>query len=128
VVADVAKLAAGREDYYTRGLAADHEPSVSGHDTTTSDIRHWTQRSRERQGLPAHIADAAVLAKVAVLLGAQPPRLDLPGDLDGRRVEAPAALDSPDPPVAGTCRMQEHLLDHGRDDGAALVDGGLLPL
>jgi hypothetical protein len=24
--------------------------------------------------------------------------------------------------------MQEHLLDHGRDDGPALVDGGLLPL
>jgi hypothetical protein len=123
----VAKLAAGR-DYYIRDLAADHEQYVSGHDATTSDVRHWTQRSRERQGLPAHIADAAVLAKVALLLGAQPPRLDLPGDLDGRRVEAPAALDSPDPPVAGTGRMQEHLLDHGRDDGAALVDGGLLPL
>jgi hypothetical protein len=74
--ADVAKLAAGR-DYYTRELAADHEQCVAGHDATTSDVRHWTQRSRERQGLPAHIADAAVLAKVAALLGTQPPRLVL---------------------------------------------------
>jgi hypothetical protein len=37
-------------------------------------------------------------------------------------------LGSPDPLLAGTGRMQEHLLDHGRDDGPALVDGGLLPL
>jgi conjugative relaxase-like TrwC/TraI family protein len=31
VVADVAKLAAGREDYYTRELATDHEQYLSGH-------------------------------------------------------------------------------------------------
>jgi conjugative relaxase-like TrwC/TraI family protein len=31
VVADVAKLAMGREDYYTRELAADHEQYLSGH-------------------------------------------------------------------------------------------------
>jgi hypothetical protein len=31
VVADVAKLAAGREDYYTRALATDHEAYLSGH-------------------------------------------------------------------------------------------------
>jgi conjugative relaxase-like TrwC/TraI family protein len=31
VVADVAKLAVGREDYYTRELAADHEAYLSGH-------------------------------------------------------------------------------------------------
>jgi conjugative relaxase-like TrwC/TraI family protein len=31
VVADVAKLAVGREDYYTRELAADHEQYLSGH-------------------------------------------------------------------------------------------------
>src|SRR6266511_4652439 len=31
VVADVAKLAVGREDYYTRELATDHEAYLSGH-------------------------------------------------------------------------------------------------
>jgi len=31
VVADVAKLAAGREDYYLRELATDHEQYLSGH-------------------------------------------------------------------------------------------------
>jgi conjugative relaxase-like TrwC/TraI family protein len=31
VVADVAKLAAGREDYYTRELAIDHQEYLSGH-------------------------------------------------------------------------------------------------
>jgi conjugative relaxase-like TrwC/TraI family protein len=31
VVADVAKLAVGREDYYTRELAADHEAYLPGH-------------------------------------------------------------------------------------------------
>jgi conjugative relaxase-like TrwC/TraI family protein len=31
VVADVAKLAVGREDYYTRELAADHQAYLSGH-------------------------------------------------------------------------------------------------
>src|SRR5919197_4073736 len=31
VVADVAKLAAGREDYYTRELATDHQQYLSGH-------------------------------------------------------------------------------------------------
>jgi TrwC relaxase len=31
VVADIAKLAAGREDYYTRELATDHEAYLSGH-------------------------------------------------------------------------------------------------
>jgi hypothetical protein len=52
VVADVAKLAAGREDYYTRELAADHEPYVSSHDATTSDIGHWTQRSVSDRDCP----------------------------------------------------------------------------
>jgi hypothetical protein len=31
VVADVAKLSVGREAYYTRELAADHEQYLSGH-------------------------------------------------------------------------------------------------
>jgi hypothetical protein len=31
VVADIAKLSAGREEYYTRELATDHEAYLSGH-------------------------------------------------------------------------------------------------
>jgi len=104
------------------------ELAESGFDATTLDAKQWTQRSRERQGLSAHITDAAVLAKVAALLGSQPARSHIPGDLDGRRVEAPALPGSPDPLLAGAGRMQEHLLGHGRDDGPALVDGGLVPL
>jgi conjugative relaxase-like TrwC/TraI family protein len=38
VVADVAKLAAGREDYYTRELATDHEQYLSGHGESPG---HW---------------------------------------------------------------------------------------
>jgi hypothetical protein len=31
VVADIAKLSMGREEYYTRELATDHEQYLSGH-------------------------------------------------------------------------------------------------
>jgi hypothetical protein len=31
VVADIAKLSVGREAYYTRALATDHEQYLSGH-------------------------------------------------------------------------------------------------
>jgi TrwC relaxase len=31
VVADIAKLSVGREEYYTRELASDHEQYLSGH-------------------------------------------------------------------------------------------------
>jgi hypothetical protein len=31
VVADIAKLTVGREEYYTRELATDHEQYLSGH-------------------------------------------------------------------------------------------------
>jgi hypothetical protein len=32
VVADIAKLSVGREEYYTRELATDHEQYLSGHE------------------------------------------------------------------------------------------------
>ena len=32
MVADIAKLSVGREEYYTRELATDHEQYLSGHD------------------------------------------------------------------------------------------------
>jgi hypothetical protein len=60
VVADVAKLAVGREDYYLRELAADYEQSLSGHGESPG---RWygagannlgLQRSIVG-GLPAHV-------------------------------------------------------------------------
>jgi hypothetical protein len=38
------------------------------HAPESLDIAEWTRRSRERQGLPAHVTDAIVLAKLAALV------------------------------------------------------------
>jgi hypothetical protein len=48
VVADVAKLAVGREDYYTRELADSHEAYLSGHDTSRG---RWCGRHATALGL-----------------------------------------------------------------------------
>jgi hypothetical protein len=40
------------------------------HAPESLDIAEWTRRSRERQGLPAHVTDAIVLAKLATLVRA----------------------------------------------------------
>jgi conjugative relaxase-like TrwC/TraI family protein len=48
VVADVAKLAVGREDYYTRELAADHEAYLSGHGESPG---RWYGRGAAELGL-----------------------------------------------------------------------------
>ncbi len=46
MVADVAKLAAGREDYYTREVAENHEEYLSGHGESPG-------RRRRREPRPA---------------------------------------------------------------------------
>jgi conjugative relaxase-like TrwC/TraI family protein len=48
VVADVAKLTAGREDYYTRELATDHEAYLSGHGESPG---RWYGRGSAALGL-----------------------------------------------------------------------------
>jgi hypothetical protein len=40
------------------------------HAPESLDIAEWTRRSRERQGLPAHVTDVIVLAKLATLVRA----------------------------------------------------------
>jgi hypothetical protein len=55
VVADIAKLSVGREAYYTRELATDHEQYLSGHGRrpgpTTSNKCGWS--IKEVRPLPA---------------------------------------------------------------------------
>jgi hypothetical protein len=48
VVADVAKLAVGREEYYTRELATDHEQYLSGHGESPG---RWYGRGAAALGL-----------------------------------------------------------------------------
>jgi hypothetical protein len=56
VVADVAKLEAGREECYTRELAADHEAYLSGHDESPG---QWYGQGSASLGLEgeASVAD-----------------------------------------------------------------------
>jgi hypothetical protein len=44
VVADIAKLSVGREEYYTRELATDHEAYLSGHGESPGRLRAVTRR------------------------------------------------------------------------------------
>jgi hypothetical protein len=48
VVADVAKLAVGREEYYTRELATDHQAYLSGHGESPG---HWYGHGSASLGL-----------------------------------------------------------------------------
>jgi hypothetical protein len=44
VVADIAKLSVGREEYYTRELATDHEQYLSGHGVFVIDSKQYRGR------------------------------------------------------------------------------------
>jgi hypothetical protein len=50
VVADIAKLTVGREEYYTRELATDHEQYLSGHGESPG---RWYGAGATSLGLPA---------------------------------------------------------------------------
>jgi hypothetical protein len=47
VVADIAKLSVGREEYYTRELATDHQQYLSGHGESPRTV---VRRRRQRPG------------------------------------------------------------------------------
>jgi hypothetical protein len=47
VVADIAKLSVGREEYYTRELATDHEQYLSGHGESPG---RWYGARRQQPG------------------------------------------------------------------------------
>jgi hypothetical protein len=59
VVADIAKLSVGREEYYTRELAADHEQYLSGHGESPG---RWYVAGADSLGLQGEASPAAFQA------------------------------------------------------------------
>lgn len=100
-------------------------------------VRAWVHSTREAQGLPCHVSDALVLARVGVLLGAQaegtraqgasapsarPPAAPSEGPvgLDAGGVESVASGDG-----GG---LDGDVVDDGLDDGALSGEVQALPL
>jgi conjugative relaxase-like TrwC/TraI family protein len=78
VVADVAKLAAGREDYYSRELAADHQQYLSGHGESPGRWYGAGARTLGQQG------EASVAGFQAIFEGRHPATGELLGRPHGR--------------------------------------------
>jgi conjugative relaxase-like TrwC/TraI family protein len=78
VVADVAKLAVGREAYYTRELATDHEQYLSGHGESPG---RWYGAAAARLGLQG---EASVAGFQAMFEGRDPTTGELLGRPHGR--------------------------------------------
>jgi hypothetical protein len=66
VVADIAKLSVGREEYYTRELATDHEAYLSGHGESPG---RWYGAGATSLGLEG---EASVTAFEAMFEGRDP--------------------------------------------------------
>ena len=54
VVADIAKLSVGREEYYTRELATDHEEYLSGHGESPG---RWSGAGASSQAVAEEVGD-----------------------------------------------------------------------
>jgi conjugative relaxase-like TrwC/TraI family protein len=78
VVADVAKLAAGREDYYTRELATDHQQYLTGHGESPG---RWYGRGAAALGLEG---EASVEGFRRMFQGRHPHTGELLGRAHGR--------------------------------------------
>jgi conjugative relaxase-like TrwC/TraI family protein len=78
VVADVAKLAVGREEYYTRELATDHQQYLSGHGESPG---HWYGAGATSLGLED---EASVAGFQAMFEGRDPTTGELLGRPHGR--------------------------------------------
>jgi conjugative relaxase-like TrwC/TraI family protein len=78
VVADVAKLAVGREEYYTRELATDHEQYLSGHGESPG---RWYGAGASSLGLQG---EASVAGFQAMFEGRDPTTGELLGRPHGR--------------------------------------------
>jgi conjugative relaxase-like TrwC/TraI family protein len=78
VVADIAKLSVGREEYYTRELAADHEAYVSGHGESPG---RWYGAGATALGLQG---EASVAGFQAMFEGRDPTTGELLGRPHGR--------------------------------------------
>jgi conjugative relaxase-like TrwC/TraI family protein len=78
VVADIAKLSVGREEYYTRELATDHEAYLSGHGESPG---RWYGAGAASLGLEG---EASVAGFQAMFEGRDPTTGELLGRLHGR--------------------------------------------
>jgi conjugative relaxase-like TrwC/TraI family protein len=78
VVADIAKLSVGREEYYTRELATDHEAYLSGHGESPG---RWYGAGATSLGLQG---EASVAAFQAMFEGRDPTTGELLGRAHGR--------------------------------------------
>jgi hypothetical protein len=78
VVADIAKLSVGREEYYTRELATDHEQYLSGHGESPG---RWYGAGASNMGLEG---EASVAGFQAMFEGRHPDTDELLGRPHGR--------------------------------------------
>jgi hypothetical protein len=78
VVADIAKLSVGREEYYTRELATDHEAYLSGHGESPG---RWYGAGAATLGLQG---EASVAGYQAMFEGRHPATGELLGRPHGR--------------------------------------------
>jgi conjugative relaxase-like TrwC/TraI family protein len=78
VVADIAKLSVGREEYYTRELAADHEQYLSGHGESPG---RWYGAGASSLGL---LGEASVAGFQAMFKGCHPDTGELLGRPHGK--------------------------------------------
>jgi hypothetical protein len=78
VVADIAKLSVGREEYYTRELATDHEQYLSGHGESPG---RWYGAGATSLGLAG---EASVAGFQAMFEGRDPSTGELLGRPHGR--------------------------------------------
>jgi hypothetical protein len=78
VVADIAKLTVGREEYYTRELATDHEQYLSGHGESPG---RWYGAGASRLGLQG---EASVAGFQAMFEGRDPTTGELLGRPHGK--------------------------------------------
>jgi conjugative relaxase-like TrwC/TraI family protein len=78
VVADIAKLSVGREEYYTRELATDHQAYLSGHGESPG---RWYGAGASRMGLQG---EASVAGFQALFEGRDPTTGELLGRPHGR--------------------------------------------
>jgi len=91
VVADIAKLSVGREEYYTRELATDHEAYLSGHGESPG---RWYGAGATSLGLNGEASPAGFQA---MFEGRDPTTGELLGRPHGHRhhqqPRSPAAVD-----------------------------------
>ena len=81
MVADIAKLSVGREEYYTRELAPDHEAYLTGHGESP---RRWYGAGAASLGLEGEAGEASVAGFQAMFEGRDPTTGELLGRPHGR--------------------------------------------